>query len=699
MVMLQMQAGCGMSYEFHSKSGRAPGTVAANHLAGEISPYLLQHAHNPVDWYPWNPEALDKARRENKPIFLSIGYSSCHWCHVMERESFEDPAIADVLNKYFVCIKVDREERPDLDEIYMTAVQMMTGSGGWPMSVFLTPDLKPFFAGTYYPPEDRYGRIGFKNLLLKLIEVWNTERTKVLENADDVARAVRKVAAASVRGDLTSNILLQAIAALSSEFDATWGGFGGAPKFPPAGAIAFLLRQYTHHNDARLLKMATVTLDRMASGGMYDQIGGGFHRYSTDEQWRVPHFEKMLYDNALLAGEYLEAFQVAANPLYRRIAMETLDYVLRDMSNSTGGFYSSEDADSEGVEGRFYLWTEKEILNALGENDGRSFCGYYGVTPEGNFEARNILHLKALPPEADESRLAPMRGKLLEARSRRVRPARDDKILASWNGLMISAFARGYRVLGDERYRQAAEKAAIFILTNMMSRGQLLRSSRGGYSKHPGYLDDYAFMADALVDLYEVTGEFKWLDAADRLVRKMIERFQDRNGGFYFTETAHVNLLARMKNLNDSAEPSGNAVAARVLMRLGRLLDRDSYRRDAEGVMEAAAAGMRDMPRTHLFILCALDFQLNPGPEIVVAGRKDKSDTRSLWGAVSGRFLPNSVMAVTDPTDPSETESARGIPLLADKTLIDGKAAIYVCKNYACRRPLTNPAGLRELLP
>jgi hypothetical protein len=618
----------------------------------------------------------------------------------MERESFEDPAIADVLNKHFICIKVDREERPDLDEIYMTATQMMTGSGGWPMSVFLTPDLKPFFAGTYYPPEDRYGRIGFKSLLRKLIDVWNTERTNALESADDVARAVRKVAAAtSARGDLTSNILSQAVASLSSEFDATWGGFGGAPKFPPAGAIAFLLRQYAHRGDARILDMATVTLDRMASGGIVDQLGGGFHRYSTDERWLVPHFEKTLYDNALLAGVYLEAFQVTANPFYRGIAVETLDYVLRNMSDAAGGFYSSEDADSEGEEGRFYLWTEKEILNALGENDGRIFCGYYGVTPEGNFEARNILHLKALPPEADEARLASMRGKLLEARSRRVRPARDDKILASWNGLMISAFARGYRVLGDERYRQAAEKAATFVLSNMMSQGKLLHSSRGGYSKQPGYLDDYAFMADALTDLYEVNGEFEWLDAADGLVRKTIELFQDGDGGFYSTETAHVNLLTRMKSLNDGAEPSGNAIVARVSMRLGRLLDRDSYRRVAESVLEAAAMGMRDTPRAYLFMLCALDFQLNPGPEIVVAGRKGQSDTRSLWGAVSGRFLPNSVMAVTDPTDPSEAERASGISLLADKTLIDGKAAIYICENYACRKPLTSPARLRELLP
>ena len=380
MGLLHLQAGQGMSSMLLKKSGRATPMVYTNHLAGEASPYLLQHAHNPVDWYPWSPQALDKARRENKPIFLSIGYSSCHWCHVMEHESFEDPAIADVLNKHFVCIKVDREERPDLDEIYMTAVQMMTGSGGWPMSIFLMPDLKPFFAGTYYPSEDRYGRIGFKKLMQKLIEVWNTDRTNVLESADEVARAVQKVeAAAPARGDLTSNILRQAVAALSSEFDARWGGFGGAPKFPSVGAIAFLLRQYAHRSDVRILNMATVTLDRMASGGMVDQLGGGFHRYSTDERWLVPHFEKMLYDNALLAGVYLEAFQVTANPFYRRIAVETLDYVLRDMSDADGGFYSSEDADSEGEEGRFYLWTENEILNVLGGNDGRTFCGYYGV--------------------------------------------------------------------------------------------------------------------------------------------------------------------------------------------------------------------------------------------------------------------------------------------------------------------------------
>ncbi|MFH1268275.1 MAG: thioredoxin domain-containing protein, partial [Planctomycetota bacterium] len=606
-----------------------------NRLAKETSPYLLQHARNPVEWYPWSAEALRRAKEENKPIFLSIGYSACHWCHVMERESFEDPETARILNAHFIAIKVDREERPDLDEIYMTAVQVMTGQGGWPLSVFLTPDLKPFYGGTYFPPEDRFGMPSFKKVLNRMAEVWRAQPDDVAHNAEQMVVALRANAAPAPAssGALDDSIFSSPAAQLVQSFDPNWGGFGGEPKFPSGAAIAFLLRQQLCADRSLqrdLLAVATVTLDRMAHGGIHDQIGGGFHRYSVDAQWLVPHFEKMLYDNAILGQAYLEAYQATGKDLYRRVAAGIFDYVLRDMTDSRGGFHSAEDADSEGEEGKFYVWRPEEITAVLGEEEGGFFCRCYGVSEEGNFEGSNILHVprdreaflraEGISEAELEGRLAPLRRKLLAVRDKRVRPAKDDKVLAAWNGMMISAFARGYQVLGDQRYRSAAEGAADFVLAQMVREGVLLRtyraapdSSDGGTSKLPAYLDDYAEMAGALVDLYEATFELRWLEAADELAGRMVADFWDQEeGGFFYTSAAHKDLLVRTKPFFDGAVPSGNSVATLVLVRLGKLLDNQDYLAKAERVLVSMRDAMVAQPRAHLDLLSAADFYLRP---------------------------------------------------------------------------------------
>jgi len=599
----------------HQPSGTSSGAVTGqslpahtNRLAGETSPYLLQHAHNRVDWYPWGEEALSRARQENKPVFLSIGYSACHWCHVMERESFEDPEVAAVLNANFISIKVDREERPDLDEIYMTAVQLMTGSGGWPLNVFLTPDLKPFYGGTYFPPDDRYGRPGFGKLLEHISETWGKDSEGLQRSAEELTRAIRDTVGRDTvpAGTVDTTILARAAQELERAFDSQWGGFGQAPKFPPSGAIGVLLRQHAHTGDEKLLEIATTTLDRMAHGGMYDQLGGGFHRYATDRRWLVPHFEKMLYDNALLARVYLEAWQVTGKDLYRRVATEILDYVLQDMTDRRGGFHSSEDADSEGEEGKFFVWRPDEIKRFLGEQDGALFCEYYGVTGEGNFEGFSILHVSQEPSEFArergislkqlENQLTPLRDKLREAREARVRPGKDDKVIAAWNGMMISALARGYQILGEERFLKAAERAANFVSTEMVRDGALLRTYRGkggggdrGISKLPAYLDDYAEMASALIDLYEATFDLQWLEAADQLAGRMVTDFWDEeNGGFFYTSASHKNLLAQTKPLYDGAVPSGNSTATLVLLRLSELLSDAGYGQKAEEVLASA---------------------------------------------------------------------------------------------------------------
>ena len=706
----------------HEAESTHSATKPANHLAGETSPYLLQHAHNPVDWHPWGDEALQRAEAENKPIFLSIGYSSCHWCHVMERESFEDPQTAALLNEHFVAIKVDREERPDLDEIYMTAVQLLTGRGGWPLSVFLTPELKPFYGGTYFPPDERFGMPSFRRVLQTLADAWREKPDQVADSAEQMVRAIEANAApepsAAGRPDASvhASVFDGAVAELRAQFDPQWGGFGPEPKFPSGAGIGVLLRRHLHAGDADALAMATVTLDRMARGGIHDQIGGGFHRYSVDAQWLVPHFEEMLYDNAILAGAYLEAWQATGNDRYRRVAAGIFDYVLRDMTDPRGGFHSAEDADSEGEEGNFYVWRSDEIRAALGDDDAALFAECYGVSERGNFEGRNILHLardpadfareKGLAEQELEERLAPLRRKLLAERARRVRPGKDDKVLAAWNGMMIVALARGYQVLGEKRYLDAAKRAADFVLDEMVRDGTLRRTYRAtdpagtaGVSKLPGYLDDYAEMTAGLVDLYEASFELRWLEAADALVRKMTADFWDEaDGGFFYTSADHKDLLVRTKPFFHGAVPSGNATATLVLARLSKLLDDREYAAKADAVLASMAEPMQRQPRAHLDLLVAADFHLGPVREIAIAGPADGERTRSLLEIIHTRFLPNKILALAPPDAAAAEQAARRVPLVEGKTMRSGETTVYVCEGFTCKRPVTDATELKQLL-
>ena len=683
--------------------------VQANRLAQETSPYLLQHAHNPVDWYPWGEEAMAKARLEDKPIFLSIGYSACHWCHVMERESFESEEIADLLNAHFVSVKVDREERPDVDRVYMNAVQLLTGSGGWPLSVFLTPDLKPFYGGTYFPPEDRFGRPGFKRLITQLASMWDERRHDIDATATDLTHSLRDAA----RGDAPSGVeptlaqIEQAVKALRSSFDPRWGGFSRAPKFPPAGAIGLLLRYSHHSGDQEALNMALTTLDRMAQGGMYDHLGGGFHRYSVDERWLVPHFEKMLYDNALLSRVYLEALQLTGDRRHADVAVATLDYVLRDLGAENGGFHSSEDADSEGHEGKFYVWSRDEIYASLGKADADVFCDVYNVTARGNFEGVNILHRRR-DPEARKSGEPPPTGLahverskevLLGKRSTRVRPGKDDKILTSWNALMISSLAKGYQALGHQRFRDAAERAGAFILREMLSEEGLLHCHSGGTSKVPAFLDDYAFAANAMIDLYEVTFDAKWLDAARRLTALMEDRFWDGDeGGFFSTEARHTDLLTRDKVFTDGAIASGNAVGGLALLRLAAFTTEERYRETVRALLKAAGTTLQRYPQAALHLLLTLDMFVRPVQEVAIVGGRNSADAHALLRVVQRQFHPNAVVAFLDP-GASGAEGASGtVPWLQGKTQVDGVATAYVCENRVCREPVTDPSGLSALL-
>ncbi len=615
-------------------------TTVVNRLSEESSPYLRQHAHNPVDWYPWGEEALRRARDEDRPIFLSIGYAACHWCHVMERESFTDPRIAQLMNDHFVNIKVDREERPDLDHLYMSATQLLTGSGGWPLSVWLTPDLKPFYAGTYYPPEDRFGRPGFATVLTEMARAFRERRADVEAQADRVAEALRQlttVTPPAVAGELDRAPLQAATTALRRQFDATHGGFGGAPKFPSAGALLLLLRQYEHTHDPTLLQMVTQTLVAMAQGGIYDQIGGGFHRYATDARWLVPHFEKMLPDQALLVPAYLEAHRVTGDDLYRRIAEETLRWVQREMTHPEGGFYSSLDADSDGEEGRFYVWTPDEVTTVLGRDDGALFSRIYGITPQGNFEGRSIPHLRRSVAEwaaelgqdaADlQARLDALRERLREARAQRVWPARDDKILTDWNGLMLSAFARAADLLGQLDLRETAVRAATFLLDHLRRDGHLWHSFRAGQATVPAFLADYAFLANGLLDLHALTGEQHWRDAARDLADQMIDLFWDDAGvGFFMTARDQQTPITRSKNPYDEGWPAGNSVAVAVLVRLAALGDNGAREQQARRTLQALRPLMERAPDGFPYLLAALDTYLDlqietvvPLPEVVRA--------------------------------------------------------------------------------
>jgi hypothetical protein len=662
-----------------------------------------------VDWYPWGDEALARARNEDRPIFLSIGYSACHWCHVMERESFENDAIAAFMNDHFVNVKVDREERPDLDEIYMTAVMAMTGRGGWPMSVFLTPDLEPFYGGTYYPPVDAGRQPGFLTVLRGLAAAWKDRRTEALQSAEGLTKYLREAAgsASAGPGPLGPDLIPNAARMLRASFDAEHGGWGGAPKFPSSGAIALLLREHRRSSDPQLLRMVRLTLDRMAQGGIYDQLGGGFHRYSVDEQWLVPHFEKMLYDNAQLAQVYLEAFQATGKSLYRRVAQDTLDYVLRDMQAPEGGFYASEDADSEGREGQFYLWTRREIESVLG-SDAEFFCAYYGVKETGNFPSheayhagQNILFVPKPPgttAAAIEERLANARARLLDVRKQRVRPGLDDKLLTSWNALMITALAQGAQVLGEPRYREAAERAARRILADRTCEGRLLHMDNAGEDRVPGFLDDYALMANALVDLYETTFDTAWLTDAERLAREMMEQFWDTSGaGFFFAGPHHQHLLLRTKPLIDGQEPSGNSAAALALLRLASYTGDETFADHGRRVLESSAAALAQLPQAHLKMLLALDYFVEPPCEVVLAGERGSPGMDALLGTLHGVFLPNKAVALVDASSGTEP-STRPIPFAEGKAMLEERATAYVCRNHTCGPPVFSAEELTEKL-
>ena len=700
--------------------------MPTNRLIREKSPYLLQHAHNPVDWYPWGEEAFEKARRENKPIFLSVGYSTCHWCHVMERESFESVEVAEFLNRCFVPVKVDREERPDVDRVYMTFVQATTGGGGWPMSVWLTPDLKPFYGGTYFPREDNYGRPGFLSLLKRIAELWARDRERIVESSRQLIENLeRHLRADASPGALAEGIFETAFNQFRRSFDPHWGGFGGAPKFPRPVVHQFLLRYWARTGNAEALEMVLLTLRRMAAGGMCDQLGGGFHRYSVDDRWFVPHFEKMLYDQAQLAISYLEAFLISREKLYADVARDILEYVLRDLTSPDGAFYSAEDADSapdasrpeHKSEGAFYLWSRAEIEALLGRPVADWFSFVYGVEEEGNvrydphgeFAGKNILYQAHTIEEAArhfqadrdllQAAVAEARRKLLEARRRRPRPHRDDKILTAWNGLMISAFALAGQVLGEERYLEAARRAARFLLGRLWdpATATLLRRHRDGEAAIAGFLDDYAFLIAGLLDLYEACFELDLLKSAERLAERMIELFEDAaQGGFYATAAGDASLVLRLKDDYDGAEPSGNSVAALALARLAEMTGRQDFRRSAEGTLEAFASRLNSLPVSLPLMLVAAEFLRMKPTQVLLAGAKDDPATRELARQVWRRFLPRRVLVLVD-AEAREALAAH-LPVASEVAPVDGKAAAYVCENYACRLPVTEASQLAELL-
>ena len=679
----------------------------ANRLINETSPYLLQHAHNPVDWYAWGEEALSRARDEDRPILLSIGYSACHWCHVMERESFENEDIAVLMNDNFVNIKVDREERPDLDAVYMEAVQMMTGSGGWPMTVFLTPQGHPYYGGTYFPPEDRGGMPGFPRLLAAASQAYHT-------NKGEIERVTRQLAEQMGRTGqmprgftpLTTEVMHNAYSQLATQFDHLNGGFGNAPKFPQPMTPEFLLRYNRHGFNARALEMVELTLQKMAYGGMYDQVGGGFHRYSTDSYWLVPHFEKMLYDNALLARLYLHAWQVTGNALYRRITEETLDYVLREMTDAAGGFYSAQDADSEGVEGKFFVWTPDELRPLLGD-DADLVMGYYGVTERGNFEGANILNVP-LPPDRYASQhgvseddlsaaVQRVRAILLDVRERRIHPLLDDKVLTSWNGLMLRSFAEAGAALGRPDYLDAARRNADFLLATMRDDNRrLLRTWRNGEAKLNGYLEDYACLADGLISLHEATLEPRWLQDAVDLADGMVDLFwDDAVGGFYDTGKDHEELVIRPRDVFDNAQPCGGSVATDVLLRLAVITGNDDFAAKGATPLRAMQQMLGRAPSATGHWLGALDFYVSLPREIVIVGPASDPATGAMLDEVSKRFMPNRVLVgIGDSDNPPLKDS----PLLEQRVMQDGLPTAYVCENYACQLPVTEPAALAAQL-
>ncbi len=720
--------------KFESSANSSKRYPDQNLLGKEKSPYLLQHADNPVWWYPWGDDAFAKAKAEDKPVFLSIGYSTCHWCHVMEHESFENPEIAEIMNKYFVAIKVDREERPDIDNIYMKAVMSLTGSGGWPLTVFVTPDRKPFYGGTYIPAESQWGMPGLKDLLFSIHDAWQNKKDDLLRSSQSITQNLQaKSFWQNIQGNPPpdAGTLKDAYSQFAQRFDSRYGGFGGAPKFPSSHNLSFLLRYWKHANEAKALKMVEKTLNEMAKGGMYDHIGGGFHRYSTDSHWFIPHFEKMLYDQAMLSKTYLEAYQITKNEKYAQTAREIFDYVLRDMTDAQGGFYSAEDADSlppekyqgmtsaqnlsrEKKEGAFYLWREKEIEDILGKDNAQIFDYYFGVQssgntfsdPHGEFQGKNILNITHTLEETAQKFgktsseisqvLNESRGKLSEARALRPRPHSDDKVLVDLNGLMISSLAFGSRVLDEPKYREAAEKSAKFILATLVRKDKkLLHRYRDGEASILGTIEDYAFFIHGLIDLYEATFNEIYLREANRLTEDMIKLFwDDKEGGFFFTATDAEKLLFREKEIYDGAIPSGNSIAALDLLRMGRLTLNRDWEKKAKQLFKAFSGELSSSAQA----LIGLDFALGPIREIIIVGARDDLHTKDMLKSLYSRFIPNKVVIFKPSSDREAKTIISLVPYVENQNALDGQTTAYVCKSYQCEFPTNDIKKFEALL-
>ena len=690
--------------------------MTTNRLGKEKSPYLLQHAQNPVDWYPWSDEAFDKATREDKPIFLSIGYSTCHWCHVMERESFEDNEVAKLLNETFVCIKVDREERPDIDNIYMSVCSMMTGSGGWPLTIIMTPEKKPFFAGTYFAKHTRYGRIGMLDMIPRLREIWRNRRDEVLQSTDKILEMLQQQNKFTPGRELDREILHQAFKELSGRYDSVHGGFSKAPKFPTPHNITFLLRYWKMTGNDHALAMVEHTLTAMRLGGIFDHVGFGFHRYSTDERWLLPHFEKMLYDQALLSIAYLEAYQVTGNSLFKQTAEEIFAYVLRDMTDPAGGFFSAEDADSEGIEGKFYVWSLKDLQDALPPGDAGLVQELYNIKPEGNFHdeasgtltGANIFHLKkTLPFSAAATTqkagdffhiLEDLRGRLFNLRDKRIHPHKDDKILTDWNGLMIGALALGARILDNKIYLEAATKAAHFVLSHMHKNHRLLHRYRDGEAAVDGMLCDYAYVVWGLLELYVANFDPEILGEAILINETMLHLFWDNTGGgFFLTPSAGESLLVRPKEIYDGALPSGNSVALWNLLRLERLTANPELGVKARLLVQAFSNSLQEVPSGYVYFLSSLYFALTPATEVVIVGSPGKKATREMLSCINKKFSPNIVTLLKDPAIDSE-KLATLAPFTADHSLIDNRTTAYVCRNFSCTSPTNDAKELLSML-
>lgn len=677
-----------------------------NRLVFEKSPYLLQHAGNPVDWWPWGEAAFAEAKKLGKPVFLSIGYTTCHWCHVMEHESFEDEQVAKLINEHFVPVKVDREERPDLDEVYMTFTQALTGGGGWPMTVLLTPEKKPFFAGTYFPKESRTGRPGMLDLVPHIGGIWKEQNAAVLADAERFAQSLKTMSGGSPGGPLSPDLLGRAYQELEKRFDSTHGGFGGAPKFPVTPNLMFVLRSWHRSGDPQGLAMVQKSLEAMRRGGVYDHVGFGIHRYATDPIWLVPHFEKMLYDQALFTIANLEAHQATGMDSYARVAREVLEYIGRDMTSAEGGFYSAEDADSEGEEGKFYVWTREELTEVLGTDDAAFFAETFNFADAGNFKEEatgkptgtNIPHLRDEVSDPHRERAEKLRVKLFEAREKRIHPQKDDKVLTDWNGLMIAAYARAAQVLGEEKYAAIAKKSAEFALAKLSTEdGRLLKRWRQGEAGLTAHLEDYTFLAWGLLDLYEADFDPRWLREAARLTDLSIEHFWDEtDGGFFMTADDSEELLVRSKKLYGGAIPSGNAVALLNLARLHRMTGKTEYSDRAEQLVRAFSGEIDKSPSGFPLTLCGLDFLFGPTREIVIAGDPEAADTKAMLAELRKSFLPNKVILLRTPGNAAEL--AKLAPFTENQTSVDGKATAYVCENFACQLPTTEIAQLRELL-